>query len=337
MVFTGQHPKLNLREFGLEAFQALHLGCPGEEDPDAHVRQVTAALLPLLRQPPALLIVQGDTSSALGAALAGFVAGVPVAHVEAGLRTHDPALPWPEEGYRTAIDARADLLFAPTEQSAQNLADERVAGTVHVTGNTGVDALLSMLPQIPQPVRHRRDIPGVLVTCHRRESWAEGLGEIAAALTDLAGDGIAHIQFVLHPNAHVAGRMKALLRGQAAIELLPPCSHAELIQRMRVADLVLSDSGGIQEEAPALGVPLLVLREKTERPEGIATGNMRLVGTTRERIVAQASSLLCDPSARAAMSKRAFPYGDGQAAPRIAAIIEEWLEAGRKTPMALNW
>ena len=136
LIVTGQHPGLNLADFGLGQYPADRLGCPGQEDPHRHVRAVTAALLPRLGPPPALLVVQGDTSSALGAALAGFTAGVPVAHVEAGLRSHDPLLPWPEEEYRTAIDANADLLFAPTTVAAENLRTEHVPGQIHVTGNT---------------------------------------------------------------------------------------------------------------------------------------------------------------------------------------------------------
>jgi len=307
--------------------QAATLNCPGEEDPHRHVRAVTAALLPMLPQAPDLLVVQGDTSSALGAALAGFTAGTPVAHVEAGLRTHDPECPWPEEEYRTAIDAQAELLFAPTTTAASNLRSEKVAGEIHVTGNTGIDVVLAAeteLPPCARGARHRR----ILVTCHRRESWGEGLGSIAAALSQLARDRIAEIQFVLHPNPYVAGRMRALLGGEANVTLLEPCSHLELLDRMRHCDLVLSDSGGIQEEAPALGVPLLVLRDKTERPEGVAIGNAILVGTSAERIVEVTRRLLGDPKAMAAMSRRALPYGDGHAGPRIAAIIERWLQKG---------
>ena len=287
---------------------------------------MTSKLLPLLQNPPELLVVHGDTSSALGAALAGFTAQVPVAHVEAGLRTHDPQLPWPEEEYRTAIDANADLLFAPTELAARNLREEEAIGEIHVTGNTGIDALQAVEARLPPPALRTREVPRVLVTCHRRESWGDGLDSIGAALAELARGRSARIDFVLHPNAHVAGRMQELLSGIDGISLVPPCSHAQLVRRMRSADLILSDSGGIQEEAPALGKPLLVLRDKTERPEGIATGNARLVGIGAGRIVAEASRLLSDPLALAAMSRRAFPFGDGRAAPRIAAIIEQWLE-----------
>lgn len=294
------------------------------------MRSVTAALLPLLREGPDLLVVQGDTSSALGAALAGSTAGIPIAHVEAGLRTHDPLLPWPEEEYRTAIDAEADLLFAPTERAAQNLHAEHVGGAVHVTGNSGIDALLGVASRLPPPTLHDRGVPRLLVTCHRRESWGGGLKSIAAALVDLASDGSARIEVVLHPNAFVADSMRRLLGHVPGISLVGPFDHAGLVQRMRDAHLVLSDSGGIQEEAPALGVPLLVLRDKTERPEGLATGNMRLVGTSTAQIVEEARCLLADPLARAAMSRPSFPYGDGRSGPRIAAIIEDWLESRRK-------
>ena len=303
------------------------LECPGEKDPHRHVQAVTAALLPRLAAAPNLLVVQGDTSSAMGAALAAFTARVPVAHVEAGLRTHDAKQPWPEEEYRTAIDAGADLLFAPTETSAANLRAEQVPGTIHVTGNTAIDAVLAQAAGLPPQQSKERDRPLILVTCHRRESWGEGLQSIAAAIAELACD--ADIDFILHPNTHVAAEMRRLLTAVPAVSLLEPCGHRELLTRMRHSDLVLSDSGGIQEEAPTLGVPLLVLRNKTERPEGVAAGCARLIGTSTERIVSETRRLLADPAALVKMRSPSFPYGDGQAAPRIAAIIRQWLEEGK--------
>ena len=324
LIFTGQHRGLQPHEFGLDAFPRVTLGCPGQEDPHLHVRAVTIALLPLLRDAPALVVVQGDTSSALGAALAAFTAGIPVAHVEAGLRTHDPLMPWPEEEYRAAIDADAELLFAPTELAAANLRAERVPGEISVTGNTGIDAVLDAETRLPPRRPHDGRSPRILVTCHRRESWRDGLRSIAAAVTEL-GDGGAQLDVVLHPNAFVAASMRRLLAGSRGVTLLEPCGHDEMLRRMRDADLVLSDSGGIQEEAPALGVPLLVLRDKTERPEGVAAGTARLVGTDRSRIVTEARRLLNSPIERAAMSRRTFPFGDGRAAGRIAAIIKQWL------------
>ena len=294
---------------------------------------MTAAVLPRLAPAPSLLVVQGGTSSALGAALAGFTALVPVAHVEAGLRTHDPALPWPEEEYRTAIDAQSDLLFAPTETSAENLRSERVLGEIHVTGSTAIDAVLAAAADLPQPAARQGTKPSILVTCHRRESWGAGLQSIAAAVVELART--AEIQFVLHPNLHVAGKMRNLLSGPPGVSLLEPCGHRDLLARMRGVDLVLSDSGGIQEEAPTLGVPLLVLRQKTERPEGIAAGCARMVGTSTDRIVSETRRLLGDPAALATMRRPTFPYGDGHAAPRIAGIIEDWLKRRGPSPTAV--
>jgi UDP-N-acetylglucosamine 2-epimerase (non-hydrolysing) len=327
LILTGQHAALDAAEFGLGDYPATALQCRGEQDPYAHAMKVSAALRPALRIPPDLLVVQGDTSSAFGGALAAFAAGVAVAHVEAGLRTHDPKKPWPEEEFRTAIDARSTLLFAPTETSADNLRREGAPGAVHVTGNTGIDALLAVLAALPAPAaRGARDRPSVLVTCHRRESWNEGVRCVASAVRGMASAGVASFDVVVPPNAHVAATMRGLLDGCANVALHQPFAHRELVERMRRADLILSDSGGMQEEAPALGVPLLALRDKTERPEGIASGNMLLVGTDTDRIVGETIRLLSDAAAYAAMARPAFPYGDGRAAPRIAAVIADWLK-----------
>jgi len=253
-----------------------------------------------------------------------------VAHVEAGLRTHDPFLPWPEEEYRAAIDADADLLFAPTELAAANLRAEKVPGEIHVTGNSGIDAVLDAISRLPPRTPADSSGPRLLVTCHRRESWQDGLASIAEALATLAGQGVA-VDLVVHPNPFVAANMHRLLGHVRGVRLRDPCGHAELLCRMRDSDLVLSDSGGIQEEAPALGVPLLVLRSKTERPEGIASGNSRLVGTDPDRIIVEVGRVLNDPAARAVMSRPAFPFGDGRSSPRIAAIIMSWLRQRSET------
>lgn len=336
LVLTGQHSSLDPAEFGLEHYPAVRLGCAGEENPNRHVQAVTAAMLPSLRPAPDLIVVQGDTSSALGAALAASLVGVAVAHVEAGLRTHDPRLPWPEEEYRTSIDAGADLLFAPTETAVANLRAEGVGGEIHMTGNTGIDALkATQLRLTPQTLVAERALR-ILVTCHRRESWGEGLKSIAAALIAIARDGKARIELILHPNAHVAAMMRQSLDSIRGISLIAPCTQIELIRRMREADLMLSDSGGIQEEATALGTPLLVLREKTERPEAIASGNAMLVGTSTDRIVAAVRRLLENPYERLAMARPAFPFGDGHAAPRIAAVIERFLAVNSARLMSRN-
>lgn len=310
-------------EFGLDAWPHVDLGCAGRADPHAHVRAVTSAMLPHLGDLPDLLIVQGDTSSALGGALAGFQLSVPVAHVEAGLRTHDPRLPWPEEDYRTAIDRGAELLFAPTETSAANLSAEEVSGEIFVTGNTAVDAVLEAASNFPSSILRDGGRPRLLVTCHRRESWPSGLRSIASAIIQLTE--LAEVEFIVHPNPFVADQMVGLLAG-TPVSLVKACSHRELLLRMLGADVVLSDSGGIQEEAPTLGVPLLILRDKTERPECVEAGGAILVGTDAGRIVSETQRLLTDTATRLAMSAPRFPFGDGKAGERIAAVIGDWLE-----------
>ena len=321
LILTGQHP-LDARD-QFSAYERISLDCRGDE-PLALAHRVSQAVAPFLSERPELMIVQGDTASAYGGALAAFDADVPVAHVEAGLRTFDPKSPWPEEEFRTAIDARADLLFAPTDLSAANLEAEGVAGQVFITGNTGIDALMGVLEQVSPPSRVAEAGLGLLVTCHRRESWGEGLCSIAAALAELAVRHPLSITLILHPNPAVAETMRGLLSGRPGIRMLDPLTHARMIEAMLAADIILSDSGGMQEEAPAIGVPMLVLRDKTERPEGVASGNMLLVGTDRRRIVAAVERLL-DPAVRAAMSRRALPYGDGYAAERIAGHIADFL------------
>lgn len=324
LILTGQHP-LDAAEHGLAAYERVGLRCPGCEDPGALVAHVAQEVAPVLADRPALLVVQGDTASALGGALAAFAAAVPVAHVEAGLRSFDPAMPWPEEEYRTAIDARADLLFAPTEISAANLEAEGVPGRILVTGNTAIDAVLAAVERAPPSDGVCDSGLKLLVTCHRRESWGQGLRSIAEALIALAASHPLAIDLVLHPNPVVAGTVRELLDGRPGIRLIEPLSHADMVAAMQGCDILLSDSGGMQEEAPALGVPLLVLREKTERPEGVASGNMLLVGTDTGRIVETVVRLL-NPAVRAAMSRRAFPYGDGHSAERIAGHISDFLQ-----------
>jgi UDP-N-acetylglucosamine 2-epimerase (non-hydrolysing) len=319
LLVTGQHPGLELADHGLDGFDATPLNCPGQPDPTLHADLVRSALrrtLPL--DLPALLVVQGDTSSALGGALAAEELGVPLAHVEAGLRTHDPNLPWPEEENRVAIDRLSDLLFAPTAGNAANLRRDGVAGQVHVTGNSGIDALAGLVG--PLPARPRRRWPWqpfrLLVTCHRRENWGGGLDSLARAILALAPRVRPII--LLPPNPTVSERMTGLMGEAKGIRLVPPLSHRATIEAMRGADLVLSDSGGMQEEAPALGVPLLVLRDKTERPEGLVNGAMELVGTDPARIIAAVERLRRNRRELAAMRRPSLPFGDGYAASRIA-------------------
>jgi UDP-N-acetylglucosamine 2-epimerase (non-hydrolysing) len=294
-----------------------------------HAELVRAALRRLLPiDPPDLLVVQGDTSSALGGALAAREVGVPLAHVEAGLRTHDPNMPWPEEANRVTIDGLADLLFAPTSGNAANLRRDKVTGEVRVTGNSGIDALAELVGPLPVKPKRRwwpRRGFRLLVTCHRRESWGTGLESLAEALIALGEAGVQS-DVLLPPNAKVTERLNGLLAGHGHIRLVPPLSHSATIEAMRAADLVLTDSGGMQEEAPALGVPLLILRDKTERPEALAAGSAELVGTDRDRIISRVRGLRRDRSALKVMSRPAMPFGDGQAASRVARYCLMFLE-----------
>lgn len=330
LLFTGQHP-LDPADYGLEPFDRIALGCPGKRNPFAHSDAVAKAMAAVLSDPPTLLVVQGDTSSALGAALAAYAAGVSIAHVEAGLRSFDRAMPWPEEQNRVTIDRLATLLFAPTETSAANLRADRVKGAISVTGNTGIDALFGVIDRLGEiDVALPGDRLRLLVTCHRRENWGRPMRSVAAALNQLAACAPVDIRVVLHTNPTVAEAMRKALKQSPAITLLDPLGHPQMILAMLATDLLLSDSGGVQEEAPALGVPLLVLRDKTERPEGIASGNMILVGTDRDRIIAAVLRLI-DPQIRAAMSRPSLPYGDGQSGPRIAAAMLAWIGRQSRT------
>jgi len=294
-----------------------------------HADLVRAALSRMLPASlPELLVVQGDTSSALGGALAASELGVALAHVEAGLRTYDPNLPWPEEENRVTIDRLSDLLFAPTSGNAANLRREQLSGRIHITGNSGIDALAALVGPLPckpprrwLPRRHYK----LLVTCHRRENWSAGLEGLAEALLELVDHRVS-ADVILPPNPGVTERMHRLLGGKRGISLIPPRSHAATIAAMRAADLVLSDSGGMQEEAPALGVPLLVLRDKTERPEGLVMGAMELVGTDPERIVEAVVRLRRDRRLLREMARPGLPFGDGRTAPRIAELCLAYME-----------
>jgi UDP-N-acetylglucosamine 2-epimerase (non-hydrolysing) len=304
----------------MPALATTELGCSGQSDPFAHAERVARTIGEAIAG-SSLVVVQGDTSSAFGSALGAAQRGIPVAHVEAGLRSHDRSNPWPEEDFRIAIDRLSDLLFAPTPLNAANLQRERSTGAIHVTGNTGIDALLERTPLLraaPEKCGARR----LLVTCHRRESWGQGLAGIAACLVALARRADVAVDMVLHPNPRVADEMRRLLGRRPNVALLDPCGHVEMLRRMQGSDLILSDSGGMQEEAPALGIPLLILRDRTERPEGIASGNAILVGRKPERILSIVEMLFENEGALRSMRRPSLPYGDGRASDRIAAVIE---------------
>lgn len=304
--------------------------------PDQRLSKLTAAALTRIEEvvastAPDWVVLQGDTTSAMAAALAAFYQHVPVAHVEAGLRTHDLARPFPEEANRLIADALSTVHFAPTELARRNLLREGADdATIYVTGNTVVDALLTV-GNLPEDRPHGgplATLPAnrriVLLTAHRRESFGPGLRHVYHAIREIA-DTLADVQFVypVHLNPNVREPAHAILSGHPQISLIPPLDYVSLIHLIRRATLVLTDSGGIQEEAPTFGKPVLVLREVTERPEAVEAGCARIVGTDRQTIVSAALELLTDRSAYDRMAHVANPFGDGHASERIVRVLRE--------------
>lgn len=333
LIATGQHRGLfdeALAPFGLLPDHRPDIEVAGL-DPDAMAQAIEAELAPLLeRLRPDLVLVQGDTTSALAAARAAVGCGIAVGHVEAGLRSGDLQRPWPEEGNRIAIDRIATLLFAPTEANLANLAaDPEIGGKAWLTGNSGIDALLRIRQSIPPP--QQRDGFEILVTLHRRETIGEPLRRIGAMLGRLADRGGVHITLPLHPNPYVRGIIEGELRDRPSVQLTEPFSYREMIARMATADLILSDSGGVQEEAPALGVPLLIARDVTERPEAVTCGCAILAGTDADNVLREITRLIDDRDALAAMAIPRFPFGRGDAAERIVTLIENTLRSQNVT------
>jgi UDP-N-acetylglucosamine 2-epimerase (non-hydrolysing) len=288
----------------------------------------------LARESPDRVLVQGDTTTTMGATLAAFYRRIPVGHVEAGLRSWNNYSPWPEEVNRRIVSTIADLHFAPTIQARDNLLKENVApDRVYVTGNTGIDALVEIRKRLATHDHRNPALASILeaarldgrrilvVTSHRRENWGAGVGEICRALRAIANRGDVEIVFPLHLNPNIQIPVRETLSQHARIKLFDPLDYLPFVALMDACYLILTDSGGIQEEAPALGKPVLVLRDTTERPEGIKAGNARLVGVNAERIVAEATRLLDDPVQYRVMSQSHNPYGDGKAAARIAGLV----------------
>jgi UDP-N-acetylglucosamine 2-epimerase (non-hydrolysing) len=321
-----------LEVFDLEADIDLDLMVPGQS-PAGIAAGILERLPPLLRRvQPDVILVQGDTTTTFAAAFAAFLEKVPTGHVEAGLRTGDRWQPFPEEMNRVLTTRIAALHFAPTPAARDALLVEGVpAADIYLTGNTVIDALLQTVRpdyRFRTPALAALD-PGrrlVLVTTHRRESFGPPLRSICAAIRELAGR-FPELEWVLpvHPNPEVKATVEELLCDLPGMHLIPPVDYLEFVHLMSRADLVLTDSGGVQEEAPSLGKPVLVLREVTERPEGVLAGTALVVGTDRARIVAAASELLTSPEAYARMANAVNPYGDGRASERILTALADRL------------
>lgn len=328
---TGQHRELvdqALSLFDIQPDYDLAVMQHGQSLADLSARLLTALDPVVAKERPDWILVQGDTSTTAMAALVAVYHRVRVAHVEAGLRTGHKLQPFPEEMNRAVVDRLADLHFAPTETARQNLLREGIdPSTIRVTGNPVVDAVrwAAAMPT-PAEVTARTAATSarvVLVTLHRREHLGPTMEGICGALRDLAERYGRDLQIVypLHLNPHAQAPARRILSDVPGIALLPPLDYLSLVHLMKRSYLVLTDSGGIQEEAPALGTPVLVLREVTERPEGVTSGVAKLIGTERRRIVAETARLLEDPALRARMVGPENPYGDGHAAERIVEAL----------------
>jgi UDP-N-acetylglucosamine 2-epimerase (non-hydrolysing) len=310
---------------------------------DQSLAELSAAIFtrldPVLEKlKPDWVLVQGDTTTVAVTSLLAYYRRIRVGHVEAGLRTHDKWQPFPEEINRRVAGVVADLHFAPTEWARRNLLAEGVPQrAIAVTGNPVIDALQTVAGQ-PEPLAVTRLLlelgvtPGgkrlILVTAHRRENFGAPLEQVCAALQDLAGRGDVELVYPVHLNPNVQEPVRRLLGNVAHVTLLPPQDYLPLVHLMKRATLVLTDSGGIQEEAPAFGVPVLVLRQVTERPEGVEAGVLKLVGTDRQLIVTQAGRLLDDPVVYAGMAHAANPFGDGHASGKIVRSLLDFQQHG---------
>ncbi|HEX2947970.1 MAG TPA: UDP-N-acetylglucosamine 2-epimerase (non-hydrolyzing) [Armatimonadota bacterium] len=331
VVVTAQH-----REMLDQVMRQFHITSDVDLDimqPRQTLTQITTRALGGLESVyadlhPDLVLAQGDTTTVFAAALAAFYARVPFGHIEAGLRTGDKYSPYPEEMNRRLAGVLTDLHFAPTPESRQNLLAEQVpADRIFVTGNTVIDALLwaAEASTISPELAWVDHLPGpmVLVTAHRRENWGDPLRHACQGMYQLLEQvPDATLVYAVHRNPVVRETAQAVLGNHPRVRLIEPPDYFDFVQLMKRARLILTDSGGIQEEAPSLGVPVLVLRESTERPEAVTAGVARLLGTDQEKIVSQGVQLLTDPIAHAEMAHAANPYGDGRATARIVDIIK---------------
>lgn len=339
-VATGQHGQLAdqaLEVFGIEPDARLALDWDRSSLASLTARLMDALGERFRKDMPDYVIVQGDTATAFAAAQAAFLLRIPVGHVEAGLRSGDMDSPFPEEGFRQLIARIAKDHFAPTIAGARNLRREGIdPNAIRVTGNTVVDAVTEIARQKPEAPVLRQVEPGsriVLVTVHRRENWDGGAARICRAvirLRDLFPD--LHFIVATHTNPRVLGPVTAELSGQERITLSDPLAYPEFIAVLKASHLILSDSGGVQEEAPTFGVPVLVLRETTERAEAVRAGVAKLVGSRTDRIVREASRLLSSPRLRTRMAVARSPFGDGHAGERIAKIITGDVRPVKRTP-----
>lgn len=331
VILTGQHREMVaqvMQLFELSANRDLEIMQAKQTLTDITCRSLQGLETVFQEIQPKLVIVQGDTTTAFAATLAAFYQQIPVAHVEAGLRTDDLLNPYPEEANRRLISQLAQLNFAPTPLAVENLRRSMIVGQIYHTGNTVIDALLTVAQRQPQCNVKGLDWEKyrvLLATVHRRENWGEPLRDIASSFLQIL-DTFPDTALVLplHRNPTVREPLQAMLGNHPRVFLTEPLDYVELVGAIAHCYLLLTDSGGLQEEAPSLGKPVLVLRETTERPEAIAAGTAKLVGTNPERILTAASQLLSDTSKYEVMATAINPFGDGHASERILGIVKDY-------------
>jgi UDP-N-acetylglucosamine 2-epimerase (non-hydrolysing) len=335
VLVTGQHRQMLDQVLDIGEIQPDHdldVMAPNQTLDALTARLLTGIGAVLDIERPARVIVQGDTATAMVGALAAYYRQIPVSHVEAGLRSHNIYQPWPEEVNRKIIGTIADQHFAPTHVSADALRAEAVAPeNIHITGNSVIDALHWVTDKIArQPdlacdlaeIEERFEGKRIIgVTTHRRENFGDGMEDIAAALLEIAARDDVAIIFPVHMNPNVRKVMEAKLGNHPRIAMIEPLDYPHFARLLSISHIMLSDSGGVQEEAPALGKPVLVMRETTERPEGVTAGTAKLVGTDKNRIISEIFTLLDDEAAYSNMARAHNPFGDGQAAHKIAGLV----------------
>lgn len=331
IISSGQHQQMLepiLNFFGISCDDSLEIMRPGQSLASLSARALEAMDAAIEAHQPDCVIVQGDTTTAAMAALAAFYRRIPVAHVEAGLRTYDLQNPFPEELNRLLIGRIAALHFAPTQGAANALLAEGVAAAkTLITGNSVIDALhlaVDKSPALPFDLPDDRRI--ILITLHRRENFGDSITQVCAAIEDiLLAVPDAHIVWPVHLNPQVKGPVETRFADHSRVRLCGPLSYPAFVAMMHKAHIILTDSGGVQEEAPALAKPVLVLRDTTERPEAVTMGVVELTGTNRMRIATRAIALMTDPSAYQDMARGISPYGDGKAAGRIVKRLKSYL------------
>jgi len=333
---TAQHRQMLdqvLELFEITPDEDLNVMQPGQSLSGLTSRIVQGMEQIIAKHKPDIVLVHGDTSTTFATSLAAFYQRTAIGHVEAGLRTGNLYSPWPEEANRKLTGVLANLHFAPTQKSADNLRIENVKPeTIHVTGNTVIDALLAVVDKIKTNPVLEAELAGrfpfldsskrlILVTGHRRENFGDGFEQICHALKDIAARGDTQVVYPVHLNPNVQEPVKRILGEQPSVHLIDPQDYLPFVYLMSRSHVIVTDSGGIQEEAPSLGKPVLVMRDTTERPEAVEAGTVKLVGTSAAAISSETNALLDDPEAYAVMSRAHNPYGDGNSSTRIANVI----------------